>query len=173
MRLVLLRHAIAEDRYVFHMSSEGDPDSLRPLTNLGISRMEKSAAGLYKALDGDVQRVVTSPYTRAFQTAEIFLEAIPETKRPKLEVSDLLTPGCSFRTIRQWLESVTGTVVLVGHEPDLSWLMQQFTSGSATQVLKFGKAAACMIYFERDPMNSFGVLRWFITPAILRKLGTA
>ncbi len=171
MRLVLLRHAIAEERYVFHMNSGGAPDSKRPLTNLGISRMEKSAAGLYKALDGDVQKVVTSPYTRSLQTAEIFLEAIPETQRPKLEKSDLLTPGSSFRTIRQWLEGQSGTVVLVGHEPDMSWLMQQFTAGSSTQLMKFGKAAACLIYFERDPANSFGSLRWFISPAILRKLG--
>ena len=172
MRLVLLRHAIAEDRYIFHMSSGGAADSLRPLTNLGINRMEKAALGLYKSLDGDIQRVVTSPYTRALQTAELLLEAIPETKRPKLEVSDLLTPGCSIRSIQRWLEGESGTVVLVGHEPDMSWLMQRFTNGDSTQCLKFGKAAACMIEFKIDPINSFGFLRWFMSPAILRKLGS-
>ncbi len=172
MRLVLLRHAIAEDRYVFHMSSNGAPDSQRPLTPDGISKMKLSAVGLYKALDEDVQRVVTSPYTRALQTAELFLEAIPAGKRPELEVSDLLTPGCSYHTIQNWLAGESGTVVLVGHEPDMSWLMQQFTHGQ-TQVVKFGKAGACLISFEGDPSNSHGTLRWFMSPASLRKLATA
>ena len=172
MRLVLLRHAIAEDRYVFHMSSNGAPDSQRPLTQDGITKMKQSAAGLYKLLDENVQRVVTSPYVRAKQTAELFLAAIPKNERPELEISDLLTPGCSFHTLQGWLNNETGTLVLVGHEPDMSWLMQQFTR-SHTQSVKFGKAGACMISFEGNPANSFGTLRWFMSPASLRKLAAA
>ena len=172
MRLVLLRHAIAEDRYVFHMSSNGAPDSQRPLTQDGINKMKQSASGLYKLLDENVQRVASSPYLRAKQTAELFLEAIPQSERPELEISDLLTPGCSFHTLQYWLNNETGTMVLVGHEPDMSWLMQQFTR-SHTQSVKFGKAGACMISFEGNPANSFGTLRWFMSPASLRKLAAA
>ena len=171
MRVVLLRHAIAEDRYVFHMSSNGAPDSQRPLTSEGIKKMKLAGKGLYRALDKDVQRVFTSPYTRARETAELFLEAIPKKNRPELELSDLLTPGCSISTIIRWLETVNGTIVLVGHEPDMSWLMQQFAGGQMYNV-KFGKAGACMINFAKNPGESYGVLQWFLSPSVLRKLGS-
>ncbi len=171
MRLVLLRHAAAEDRYVFHMNSDGAPESKRPLTNAGIDRMKLVGKGLYKSLDGDIQRIVSSPYTRAVQTAQLFQEAIPENQRPQLEVSDLLTPGCSFHTVNRWLRGETGTVVLVGHEPDMGWLMQEFC-GAQAQRAKFGKAGACLISFNDHPGNSEGVLQWFLSPSILHKLGS-
>ena len=171
MRLVLLRHAVAEDRYVFHMNSDGAPDSQRPLTRDGIKKMRASGRGLLKALGHDIQRVVSSPYTRARETAELLIEAMDENRRTELELSDLLTPGCSYQSIRDWLQDESGTVVLVGHEPDMSWLMQQFTGGGQMQTLKFGKAGACMIWFERNPGNSYGILHWFMSPAVLRQLG--
>ena len=171
MRLVLLRHAAAEDRYVFHMTSNGAADSQRPLTSAGTERMKSIGKGLYNALDGDLHRIVTSPYTRALQTAQIFQEAIPENQRPEVEVSDLLTPGCSFHTISSWLNEESGTIALVGHEPDMSWLMQEFC-GAQSQRAKFGKAGACLITFEEHPGNSNGVLQWFMSPSILHKLGS-
>ena len=171
MRLVLLRHAPAEDRYVFHMTSNGAPDSQRPLTNAGSEKMKLIGKGLYKSLDGDIQRIVSSPYTRALQTAQLFHEAIPETQRPELETSDLLTPGCSFHTIKSWLDGQAGTVVLVGHEPDMGWLMQEFCEAQSHRV-KFGKAGACLIAFEDHPGNSQGTLQWFMSPALLNKLGS-
>jgi len=171
MRLVLLRHASAEDRYVFHMNSNGAPDSKRPLTNAGVDQMKLIGNGLYNALDGNIQRIATSPYTRAIQTAELFQEAFPENQRPQLEVSDLLTPGCSFETIKRWLNGETNTVVLVGHEPDMSWLMQEFT-GAQSQRTNFRKAGACLITFEDHPGNSVGILRWFLSPSVLFKLGS-
>ena len=171
MRLVLLRHAPAEDRYVFHMNSDGAPDSKRPLTNSAIDRMKLIGIGLYKALDGDIQRIYASPYTRAQQTAQLFREAIPETQRPELEASDLLTPGASFHTINSWLSDQSGTIALVGHEPDMGWLMQEF-SGAQSQRAKFGKAGACLIQFDDHPGNSNGSLQWFMTPSLLYKLGS-
>ncbi len=171
MRLVLLRHAPAEDRYVFHMTSNGAPDSKRPLTNAGSDQMKLIGKGLYKALDGDIQRIISSPYTRAQQTAQLFHEAIPENQRPELEVSDLLTPGASFHSINSWLNGKTGTIALVGHEPDMSWLMQEFCAAQS-QRAKFGKAGACLIKFEDHPGHSDGILQWFMSPSLLYKLGS-
>ncbi len=153
------------------MTSNGAPESKRPLTNAGAEMMKLIGKGLNKALDGDVQRIVSSPYTRALQSAQLFHEAIAENQRPELEVSDLLTPGCSFHTVKSWLDGQSGTIVLVGHEPDLSWLMQEFC-GAETQRVKFGKASACMIGFEQHPGNSDGVLQWHMNASLLHKLGT-
>ena len=159
MRLVLLRHATAEDRYIFHVSSNGAPESRRPLSREGIDKMKNSASGLYLSLNSDVQRVVTSPYTRARQTADLFVQAIPEHQRPEVEISDLLTPGCSVRTIRKWLANAAGTIVLVGHEPDMSWLMSQFT-GESFKGKNIDTGGACCIEFENSLNNSLGRLLW-------------
>ena len=170
MKLVLLRHAIAEDRLDFYRSNPGAPDSERPLTSDGIKKMKLGAMGLVNALDYEIQRVISSPYTRARQTAEIFLEAIPQKQRPELEFSDILAMGYSSSEIANWLAGDTGTIVLVGHEPDMSNLMEQFCSRSSPLHLKFGKGGACLIEFLNGPLNSIGILRWFMSPKMLRKL---
>ena len=171
MRLVLFRHGAAEDRYVFHMNSNGAPESQRPLTNAGIESMKFIGKGLFNALDGDIQHIYTSPYTRALQTARLIHEAIPETRRPELEISDLLTPGCSFKTIERWVRNKSGTLILVGHEPDLSWLTQEFCGAKALRT-KFSKGGACLIMFENLPDNTNGMLHWMLNSAVLHKLGS-
>ena len=173
MRLVLLRHAPAEAHYAFQIDSGGAPDSERPLTASGISKMKQAARGLVRLLDNDIQRVVSSPYARAQQTAKIVLQAMPEQQRPALEQSELLMPGCSHKRIRKWLSEEAGTVVLVGHEPDLSWLMERFCGAQANLNIKFGKAGACLIRFKDRPGISFGVLQWLLNPATLRMLGNS
>ncbi len=171
MRLVLLRHALAEDRYTFHSGKERVPDCERTLSKEGVSKMEQGAQGLIRLLDGDIQRIVSSPYVRARQTAQIIVDAMPGRRRPELELSDLLSPGCSYKRIRKWLTGEAGTVILVGHEPDMSWLMEQFCGSQDSINAKFGKAGACMIRFKGEVGSSFGVLQWLASPATLRMLG--
>ncbi len=134
--------------------------------------MKRSANGLYLALNSDVQRVVTSPYARAKQTADLFVQAIPEQKRPEVEVSDLLTPGCSVRTLRNWLADAAGTIVLVGHEPDLSWLMAQFT-GESSKAKSLDNGGAYCIEFAENLISSPGHLKWLMGSEELHQLSAA
>ncbi len=170
--MVLFRHATAEDKYDFHVSSNGAPDSKRPLSASGLEQMKTVSKGLYKALDGNMQRIVSSPYIRAIQTAQTLLETISENTRPDLEISDLLTPGASFETVRRWLKGETRTTIVVGHEPDMSWLMQQFT-GSGEIRVKFKPTSACLIEFEGPLEDSSGQLHWFLNPTLLHRLGNS
>ena len=171
MRIVLLRHAIAEDRMDFFTGNRGVPDSERPLTEDGIDKMKLGARGLVAALDGDIQRVITSPFVRAKHTAELLIEAIPKNP-PKLEVEGRLAIGCDATERLKWLGDETGTVVLIGHEPDMSTLMERFCGGTGYLHLKFGKGAACMIDFPNGVGESYGLLRWFVSPRLLRTLGS-
>ncbi len=68
MHLLIIRHAIAEDRDSF--AGSGKSDDLRPLTDEGRAKMELGAAGL-RALLPDITLLAASPLTRAQQTAEI------------------------------------------------------------------------------------------------------
>src|SRR5882724_2462532 len=67
VRLLVVRHAIAEDPAVF--AATGRSDAERPLTEKGRRRMRRVARGLKKlvpAIDG----LATSPLVRAVETAE-------------------------------------------------------------------------------------------------------
>src|SRR5258708_21963456 len=68
MRLLVVRHAIAEDREAFARSHKDDAN--RPLTAEGRRKMEQAALGL-KELIPELDLFAASPYKRAFDTAEI------------------------------------------------------------------------------------------------------
>ena len=71
MHLYLIRHGIAVDRE----DPNCPPDTERPLTPKGMKRSHAAALGL-RALDVKPNAVLTSPWLRAVQTAEIFCEMI-------------------------------------------------------------------------------------------------
>ncbi len=79
MRLLVVRHAIAEDREAFARSHKDD--STRPLTPDGRRKMERAALGL-KELVPELDVLAASPYKRAIETAEIIANGCP-TSRPE------------------------------------------------------------------------------------------
>ena len=66
MKLYLVRHSNAVDPG----SPEYEDDSQRPLTEKGRDKMERIASAL-KGLGAEPDRILSSPYARAKQTAEI------------------------------------------------------------------------------------------------------
>ena len=58
MKLLLVRHAIAEER-----GPRYPDDSLRPLTAAGIEKMREATAGIERLVRPN--RILTSPFTRA------------------------------------------------------------------------------------------------------------
>jgi phosphohistidine phosphatase len=68
MKVLIIRHAIAEERDDF--ARTGKDDRLRPLTDEGRKKMKQAARGL-KALVPEIDLLATSPLTRAAQTAAV------------------------------------------------------------------------------------------------------
>src|SRR5438093_1375653 len=101
MRLLVVRHAIAEDREAFARSHKDDAD--RPLTSEGRRKMERAALGL-KVLVPELDVLAASPYKRAFDTAEIIaasyrgltVEPVPE-----------LAPGAARRIAVNLLDAAS------------------------------------------------------------------
>ena len=104
--LVLLRHGIAEPR----QAGLDHPD--RSLTSIGVQRTRRVVAALVRR-GLRLDRLLTSPYRRASQTAQLALEA---GLAPGLAVDDRLKPGGAIETLANAFE---GRLGLVGHEPDL------------------------------------------------------
>jgi len=173
MQVIFFRHGIAEEREAF--ARAGAPDTERPLTDKGRRRTRRAAAGMLRELAAaDV--IATSPLTRARQTADILAEACEtERLRPERVTLDALEPGGDPETVCRWLagRGANETVVLVGHEPDLSGLMAWFTTGDADGFAVFKKAGACLVEFASRPGRGDGELVWLLPPAVMRRLAEA
>ncbi|MEZ5673574.1 MAG: phosphohistidine phosphatase SixA [Thiotrichaceae bacterium] len=117
MQLLLIRHGIAEDLTPAHHKSDAE----RALTSEGQAKMQKASKGLVQQIE-NINYLITSPYVRAQQTADIIATAFPHATR---EILPLLTPSGSFHGILDHLQQYqqSDTVALVGHETDLgNWV---------------------------------------------------
>ena len=162
-KLILLRHAVAEDR------ARGVRDTQRPLTARGRAKMLRAAHGLHGLLP-ELELVLTSPLTRAVQTATI----LTETYRPPVELieSAALKPGAQPQALLDVLQAhadVT-TVMCVGHEPDLSRLASWLATGGNKNLLTLKKGGACLLEFSREFRAGDARLVWLLAPRMLRAL---
>ena len=125
MKLLVIRHAIAEDRDAWAFA--GKPDAERPLTDDGRKRMRRAAAGLRETVPS-LDVIATSPLARARQTAEIV-----GREYDSAEIVDLpqLAPDATVDDLLPWLveRGAEDTVAVVGHEPGLGFLVGWLLTG--------------------------------------------
>jgi len=163
LELYLVRHGVAAER-----GKDWPDDSKRPLTPDGIARLRKSARGL-AAIGVSFDQIVTSPLVRARQTAEVLAEELKG--KPPIATADALAPAGSSAAVMQEIARHVRNprVALVGHEPNLGELAAQLIGARAP--LEFRKGGMCRIDFDVLPPKGTGLLRWFLPPKVMRKLG--
>src|SRR5437879_11778172 len=113
MRLVVVRHAIAEDREGFARSHKDD--AARPLTPEGRRKMARAALGL-KQLVPELELLAASPYKRALETAEVIAHAYGDQRAARVGG---LAPGAGSDRVVGWPtgRGARNTGAMVGHEP--------------------------------------------------------
>jgi phosphohistidine phosphatase len=163
LELYLIRHGVAAER-----GKDWPDDSKRPLTPDGIARLRKSARALNELGIG-FDQIVTSPLVRTRQTADVFAEELKD--HPPIATADALAPAGSSASVIQEItrHARKARVALVGHEPNLGELAAQLIG--ARTPLEFKKGGICRIDFDMLPPKGGGMLRWFLTPKMLRRLG--
>jgi phosphohistidine phosphatase len=121
MKLYVMRHGIAEDAAAsFH-------DFDRALTMKGRKRTREVARALHHAGESP-HLIISSPLVRAVQTAELVASVIEPDEAPI--VRQELAPGGDLLTlVGELLASQAKPVMFVGHEPDLSSLLDQLLGG--------------------------------------------
>jgi phosphohistidine phosphatase len=164
MDVYLVRHAIAHERN----HARWPKDALRPLTPAGKKRFRKAAHGLAQLMPKGTT-VVTSPYTRARDTAAILIEVGGLGKAVEaVELASGATVGEIFELLRS---RKSGAVVLVGHEPNLSILMSTALAGDRARfAVEFKKGGAACLRFAKAIAPGRATLRWLLPPRVLRKL---
>jgi phosphohistidine phosphatase len=166
MNLYLLRHGIA----VEPGTAGYELDSERPLTARGKNRLRAAARAMKKlALSFDL--ILSSPFLRAKQTAEIIAKDLK--LRKQLAFSDDLTPAGNPRLLIQQLNQCRPepeSVLLVGHEPYLGKLVALLASGNTSLEIDFKKGGLCKLEVEFLQYGRCAKLVWLLTPRLMEKL---
>lgn len=168
-RLLIVRHAIAQDRVEAHEQQRADAE--RPLTDKGRRRMQQAAAGI-RLEAGPLQRILTSPLLRAQQTAEILASEFPGAEYATTET---LSPGEPRASLLDELAALPekDTVAVVGHEPDLGILVAVLLCSTPQAAIQMKKGGAALLNFPSHIAAGEGTLLWLLTPGQLRAIGSA
>jgi phosphohistidine phosphatase len=163
MELCFFRHGIALDRNDPGVGADRD----RPLTVEGIKKTYAAAEGLAR-FNIAFDRILSSPWLRAIQTARIVGEV--------LGVSDLVEEMeelAGDRSVEDVLRGISihagaGRLMLVGHQPLLGDCVAALLSGGMGMQIDLKKSGACMVEVENARSAGKGVLLWMATPKQLR-----
>ncbi len=163
MQLTLFRHGIAEDQH------PGLDDFDRALTPRGRQRTLEAARGLAVVIDPP-NRLITSPKRRAVETAEIAAGVFGVA----VETEPILAEASAASVVR-WLRGVdTSSVMLVGHEPTFSAVIEALVCGKPAGLVELKKAGAAVL----DVLGPVGgrdaaQLLALLPPRVLRALGSS
>ena len=164
MHLYLMRHGIAINRD----DQSCPPEADRHLTPKGIERTRAAALGLAR-LGARAQVMLTSPFLRSVQTAEIVCEVLGYPVK-KIRRTDALKPEARpAQLLAEVARLKADSVMCFGHAPHLDLVIAQAVgSGSVITALK--KAGVACLEFESYDAPR-GSLLWLHTSKSLRLLG--
>jgi phosphohistidine phosphatase len=160
MNFFILRHGIAVERGTPGYAKDAD----RPLTLEGERKLHLIAKAM-ENLELRFDLILSSPYLRARQTAEVVAGALG--LRKKLDFSDSLVPDGSPHQLVELLnrlKPVPESVLLVGHEPYLSGLISLFVSGKESCLVALKKGGLCKLTTESLKHGRCATLEWLLTP---------
>ena len=165
MELYIVRHGMAIDRE--DPQCPADPE--RYLTEEGFAKTKQVAKGVF-ALGATPDLLLSSPYVRAMQTAELFADALGYSKQ-KIRKTEALLPGNDplglFRELAR--EKQASSVFCFGHAPQLDEVIA-YALGSKHVVTALKKAGVALVELRRVSPPS-GTLAWLGTPKMLRHSG--
>lgn len=159
MLVVLFRHGIAQDRE----DPDSPPDPERRLTPKGARRARQAARGLAR-LRVEPQAVLSSPYLRARETADLAVDELRLDGRDVV-LTDALLPDAPPEDLLRALGRLDASCVLcAGHAPHLDVFLAHVLGAKApiTELKKAG--AACL------DLGPPARLVWLHTAGALRKL---
>ncbi len=159
MKLLIIRHAEAV--------AQGDKsDHDRELTDLGCLQSEHLSQFLMKN-HIQLDMLVSSPYERAKQTAEILKKSLGLSEEKLLFCRDF-EPNNRRKRMARCVNSLEGeTFAVIGHEPDLSsfigWLC-----GNKKCRPELVKGGLALVEVEGLARRGAGILKWLLVPELYK-----
>jgi len=163
MNVFLLRHGACEKE-----APGGDAE--RRLTPEGRKAIENSVPGM-KSLIGQVDYILTSPFARAVETADIVADAF-KCRGFVEEMPELADRG-SEEALDVMLNKLVGkeNIVVVGHMPHLGEVAQYFLGIESETTVELKKGGMARIYIKGFPGPGEGKLHWVMTSGELKRSG--
>jgi len=158
MELYFLRHGIAVEKGTSGFAR----DSERPLTDEGIQKMRKIAKAM-KELDLSFDLILSSPFIRAKQTAEIVANELDITEVLRFSMN-LAVGGDPAMLIKEIKSDNSQKILLVGHEPYLSNAISMLISGHDDVAILMKKGGLCKLTVDSLRFGKCATLEWLIGP---------
>jgi len=166
MDLYLLRHATAVD-----VGARGvHNDAARYLNEEGKAEAAAIAKGIAR-IETRFEAILTSPYPRARQTAEIVAKRLGlETA---VESTPVLEPGASLKAVGAEIERrrLEGPVMIVGHNPDFEEMVAFAICSKGCGAINLKKSGLAILRFGGAIAPGRGELRGLLTPEHLQWIG--
>lgn len=162
MKLYVLRHGDAVEH--------GDPrykENDRPLTRKGIQRT-RQLAHVLREMEISFDSILTSPLTRARETAEIVSRGLK--LQDHMRFSEHLAPSGSMEELVLQINTVRPapkSVVLVGHEPYLSGFISLLCTGGPGLPVVLKKGALCRLDIDVLSCGKCAALDWLLQPRVI------
>ena len=161
MNIYILRHGIAVEPGTPGFENDAD----RPLIPKGERRLRSAAAAMEK-LNLSFDLILSSPFVRARQTAEIVAGELKLKKR--IEFFDGLVPGGNPKAlihVLNELKPAPENILLVGHEPYLSRLISLLVSGGVEALIEMKKGGLGKLEVAELRHGQCARLAWLLTPS--------
>src|SRR5216684_1358866 len=158
MEIYILRHGVAEEGH------GGMRDADRALTAEGASKL-KSVLRRTRAVNVEPSIILTSPYRRARETAQIAAEVL--RGGPSVVETKALTPESTPESVWDEIRAhkSESQIMIVGHEPLFS-SVYAFLLGSPSVQIDVKKGSVGRIDVDRFNGQPRGLLRWLIYPKL-------
>lgn len=160
--IYILRHGKAEE--INESQSKSDFD--RKLTEEGKIKTKKLGS-LINKIEKELEIILTSPFLRAKETAEIIASSLEN--KAELKTVDFLSSGTSLQEISKGLISEYSNhkkLMIVGHAPDLEIFLGKLI-GAKQIKLKKGALAKVVL---NGSIDLSGELEWLITAKLVKDL---
>jgi phosphohistidine phosphatase len=165
LNLYFIRHAVAHKRD----ADRWPDDARRPLTPEGEERFRRAAGGILRLVP-DVGAVLSSPFVRAWRTAEILEQRGWPAPISCEELEPNYPPHEVLDAFARYPDAES--VAIVGHRPQLHELVSYLLTGDAEGArVQIKKGGAVCLSFDSMPGPGMGYLEWLLTPKALRVAG--
>lgn len=163
MIIFFVRHASAGRKLL-----NAKKDERRPLDDDGILQA-RYAGRMLANLDAQVEHVISSPLTRALQTATLVANEL--AFEGAIERDDALRPESEFAQFQALMAKYrrSEAIMVVGHNPSLTEFLSKTISQNSSVAaahLEFKKGGVARV--EVNGRN--GILQWLVTPKLARSL---
>ena len=130
----------------------------------------KKVAHVLNRLSVKPDAIISSPYLRARQTAEILAKEL-KYKKDKIELSERLSPASQPEPmIEEIIEKyIVEELVIVGHEPCFGLLISALAAGDPDLAINVRYGSVCCLSADDFRIERRATFEWLLTPKISQK----